>query len=600
MSQLSVRRFPARNLPALLRLSAQQFGSRRFIREIDPDNPKGVPVECSFEQFERDVAATAEFLSGSGIKPFDRVLIVAENSRDYQVLALAAQALRAEPCSVFANLGANATSDIAERVRPRCLFVSSQSQWDKLTQVSAALVKGGLAIRISPKPLAEPLDGVTDCLISQITSTPYSPKRWNERVDAIGPDDPFLLLFTSGTSGKQKGVVLRQDAFVRAIEGGRAGTGMSENDDGLMFLPFGHIAGQCQFMLAIALGHSLILVSRRDDLAVAFSMGPSYAFAVPMVYEKLLARVTEQLEGLPWPLRPLLSASITAAQRSRPKGTTTLKDRALAWLAKRTIGERLKRNLGGRLRMVASGGASTPPSLCQFFETMGIPFISIYGMSETCGLICSQGFGDERYNDSVGLPSPDLEVKINDQGELCLKGAMMMQGYLESEDNTDAYDEQGYFRTGDLVTRNSRTGQYRIIGRSKSLLILSTGKKISPEPIETQLDSVWPITGAVLLGDGHPYVTALLFVPATDIAKLGRDEDAVFSSLQVIVASHLAEFSDYERPKRLLVVEGSPTDHPEFVTPTLKLKRKPIIDAYASAIEQLYELKSTNGFVYRS
>jgi long-chain acyl-CoA synthetase len=600
MSQLSVKRLPFRNMPALLRHTAQRVGERRFIREIDSIDPKESPSECSFAQFEREVAASAEFLARAGLEPFDRILFFAENSRDYQVFSLAVQALRAEPCSVFANLGPAAAADIAMRVKPKGIFVSTQAQWDKLAAAAPALIAGGLRWRFSPRPLAEPLDGLADHLSAEVFHSQYSIEGWNERVDAVGSEDPFLLLFTSGTSGKQKGVTLRQDAFVRSVEGGRAATGMSESDDGLMFLPFAHVAGQCQFMLAVALGHSLILVARRQDLSRAFAMGPTYAFAVPMVYERLFTHVSDKLAALPRPVRSLMRAALDATQRPKSERAFAPTHGLLRLLARQTLGRRLKTELGGNLRMLASGGASASPSLGRFFEDIGIPFITLYGMSETCGLICSQGVDTERHPDSVGLPTPDLELKLDSTGELLVKGPLMMQGYIESEDNESAFDEAGYFRTGDLAMREPSTGQYRLVGRSKNLLVLSTGKKISPEPIETELQSVWPLAGSVLLGDGRPYVSILLFVPGNELAILGPDEASAISAIRAIVVGRLSRFSDYERPKRFLVVEGSPSERAEFVTPTFKLKRKPILDAFPAHIDRLYSEATGVGFCLRS
>jgi long-chain acyl-CoA synthetase len=315
------------------------------------------------------------------------------------------------------------------------------------------------------------------------------------------------------------------------------------------------------------------------------------------VYEKLLGKVVEQLETKPWPVRRLLGSALARVTESPPNRKETWNYRASAFLVKTALGERVKQSLGGRIRMLASGGASAPPALGRFFETVGIPFLSLYGMSETSGLICSQTVDHERDEGSVGLPSPDLELKIAENGELRVKGPLLMASYLESEDALDAMDEEGYFRTGDLVVLDPNNGQYHIVGRSKNLLVLSTGKKISPEPVETALEAVPPLTGVVVLGDGRPYVTALVFVPPKSLRALGANESAILSALNAIVRRALTDISEFERPKRLLVVPGSPSDWSEFVTPTLKLKRAPIIAAYTVAIERLYQLESGNGFI---
>jgi long-chain acyl-CoA synthetase len=587
MPALEVQRFAFRTIPALLRQTAARVPARRFLRELTATPHDEGVIEWSFANFERAVAGTSEFLARAGFAPGDRVLFVAENSRDYQVLSVATQALRAVPSVAFANLSAAAVCDIALRVRPRCVFVSTQEQWDKLGTVAQALIASGLVLRISPVALL-PVEHLRDERVSELENTECDRSRWEARVDAVGPEDPFLLLFTSGTTGRQKGVILHQDAFVRSLEGGRTATGMTELDDGLMFLPFAHIAGQCQFMLAIALGHSLIMVSHREALPKAFTLGPTYSFAVPMVYEKLRERVTTELDSLPWPVRPLLKACVGTCAAAPKPGFHPV-PRVIVAMAQSTIGRRLKQSLGGRLRMVASGGAVAAPSLARFFESMGLPFISLYGMSETCGLIASQSVAGLRTPGSVGQRSPDLELRINETSELCVKGPMLMRRYLEDEDNSEAFDEEGYFRTGDLAKRDAQTDEISLIGRSKSLLVLSTGKKLSPEPIEEHLSTLPPIGAAMLVGESRPYVSAILFVVPGALESLGKTKSVVAKALHQRLARHLDGFSDYERPKRLLVVPSLPADHPNFVTPTLKLKRSVILEAYASEIDRLYQ-----------
>lgn len=594
MRELLIERFPFRTMPALLRHSASRVPTRRFSRELVADSERDSIITVTFAQFEQSVANTSEFLSQAGLRPFERILFLAENSLDYQVASLAAQSLRAEPAAVFSNLGATAACDIALRVCPRGIYVSTEEQWEKLSSVVDSLVASGLSLRISPTHL-KPVPGLRDCHPRQMASTSCKRATWDERVDSVGPSDPFLLLFTSGTTGKQKGVILQQDAFVRAIEGGQSATAMTEADDGLMFLPFAHIAGQCQFMLAIALGHPLILVAQRAQLPQAFALGPTYSFAVPLVYEKLKEQVHQQLLRLPPPLRQLLLRAFEAA--SRPKSQQRTLERALSVLAERTLGKRLKETLGGRLRLLASGGAAADTSLSSFFEAMGLPFISLYGMSETCGLIASQCANGPRTPGTVGLPSSDLQLRFSANGELRLKGLSMMAGYLEEEDNRSAYDENGFFRTGDLASLDEETGELSLSGRSKSLLVLSTGKKLSPEPIEVQLTTLPHIGAAVLVGDARPYVSAILFVVPSLLRSLGKSDRAVVKSLHTALSKHLDEFSEYERPKRLLVIPLAPSDRPEFVTPTLKLKRSVILEAYASEIDRLYAAEDDAGMV---
>ncbi|MGC4068753.1 MAG: AMP-binding protein [Polyangiaceae bacterium] len=598
MQQLPIQRFAARTLPALLRLTTRRVGTQRFLREISSDQPDAPPSESTFAEFERAVAGTAEFLRKSGLAPRDRVLFLAENSGDYQILQLAAQTLRAEPCALFASLGEKAACALAERLKPRVLFVSSQAQFDKLETVMGALRRAGLELVIVPRPLDRVPTDVAIHRMQDVKATPFTRESFDALVDAVEGTDPFLLLFTSGTAGKQKGVRMTQDAFVRALEGGRAATAMTEADDGLMFLPFGHVAGQCQFMLAIAVGHALLLVSRREDLPRAFLLGPTYAFSVPMVYEKLKERVEANLARAPKVLRALLTSAVDRATTEGNRRDAKITDRALCALARLTVGRKLRRTLGGRLRMVASGGAAAAPSLAHFFEAMGIPFMSFYGMSETCGLIASHEIEKPRDLASIGSMSPDLEWTVTADGELCVKGPMLMSGYLDEADNRESFDERGFFHTGDLVQIDEATSTMRLNGRRKSLILLSTGKKLSPEPIEARLSALPFVEAALLFGDGRPYVGAILFVRPEELENAELDDTAELDGLLKTVHGELEELSGYERPKRLLVIPSSPSQFPDFVTPTLKLKRASVVAALSPQLDAVYAAPKGPGLLH--
>jgi long-chain acyl-CoA synthetase len=598
MQQLPIQRFAARTLPALLRLTSRRVGTKRFLREISPDEPNAPPVESTFSEFERAVGATAELLHRVGLAPGDRVLFLAENSADYQILQLAVQTLRAEPCALFASLGATAACALAERLTPKVLFVSSQAQFDKLHGILEGLERAGLTLIITVRPLERSPVAVAIHRMQDVKSTPFERADFDARIDAVEATDPFLLLFTSGTAGKQKGVRLTQDAFVRALEGGRAATAMTESDDGLMFLPFGHVAGQCQFMLAIAVGHALVMVSRREDLQRAFCLGPTYAFAVPMVYEKLKERVEANLQHAPKVVRSLLTTAVHRATTSGSHRPSQLVDRGLGALARWTVGRKLRRTLGGRLRMVASGGAAAAPSLARFFEAMGIPFMSFYGMSETCGLIASHEIEKPRDLTSLGSISPDLEWSVTADGELCVKGPMLMRGYLDEADNRESFDEHGFFHTGDLVQVCDENATMRLSGRRKSLILLSTGKKLSPEPIEARLSALPFVEAALLVGDGRPYVGAILFVRPEDLENTGVDEATELDDLLKTVHDELEGLSGYERPKRLLVIPSSPSQFPDFVTPTLKLKRASVVAALSPQLDAVYAATKGSGLLH--
>jgi long-chain acyl-CoA synthetase len=587
--KLPMIRYPFRTLPALAEHAARRAPHRVFIRWIDPERPDAPPGELTFAAFRAGIARAAAFLRAAGVGPGDRVLLVAENAPGWQMVALAAQLLRAVPAAVFASLSAGSTLAIARRVRPRAALLSAAA-WEKLRPAADELAAAGLAAALLTGAPPEAASGVRLAPLASAIgdgAPSLAEAEMAELAAGVGEEDPFLLLFTSGTTGRPKGVRLPQRAIVHAIEGGTLATGVTEEDLGLHFLPFAHVAGHCQFALALAQGHGLAMVARREDLERGLALGPTYLFSVPLVYDRIRATVEARLAGLPAPLRRLARASLEAAARLRVDRAPRGADRLLAAVADRLVGRAVRARLGGRVRALFAGGAPPSPGLFRFFEALGIPLVELYGMSETAGLVSSNLVTGRRRAGSAGLPSPDHELRFAANGELQVRGPLLLSGYLEPEDAEGAFTADGFFRTGDLG-RLEADGQLRIDGRLKSVLVLSTGKKVTPEPIELAIASTPPFEGAVLLGEGRPFVAAAVFVAREELARLAAAGKDAAEELLPGVRAALSAFSDYEKPRRLLVIPGAPQDHPALVTPTLKVRRDALLAWLGPALARVY------------
>lgn len=591
MSPIVPQRLDAATLPAALLLTAARRGAAPFLRVIDPRAPERPPRVLSFAAFAQGVRRGVALLERAGVGPGHRILIVAENSAEWQMVALAAQSLRAEPAALFASLDGSAVRDIARRVSPRVVLASGPAQWAKLAPDGPELAAAGLRMVASLDPLdpAAVPGGVerVDAAGALADGPEVAPERFAALAAAVQPEDPFLLLFTSGTTGRMKGVRLPQRAMLRALEAGAASTAITAADEGLHFLPFGHVAGHDQFMLALATGHALILASRREDIERGLALHPTYLFSVPLVYERIAEAVRARARVAPWPLGGLLRASLAAAQRCRVDGAPRRGDRALARVCDLLVGRAVRRRLGGRVRGLFAGGAAVAPPLFAFFESLRIPFVELYGMTETAGMIASNLFHGTRQAGCAGTPTADLELRIEADGELSVRGATLFTGYLDAEDDAAGRSPEGYFRTGDRA-RLGPDGQLFVEGRKKDLLVLSTGKKLAPEPIERALTAAPPFLAAMLLGEGRPFVAAVVFVPEEELRRLSALGRAPEVALLEAARARLEGFSEHEKPKRILVVPGAPQDHPGLLTPTLKLKRAALLEQLRREVEQLY------------
>lgn len=590
--RLPVQRFLDRTLPAQLLRTAARVPQRTFLRFIDPAAPGAAPRDVSFESFRTLVARAVAFLQAAHIGPGDRVLLLAENSPEWQAFALATQFLRAEPAGLFASLAPSPAEEIARRVRPKVMLVSGRDQWLKLAPAAADLAVQGLRTILALSPLG-PLECPAGLSVAEraLVLGDGAPSLSLEALQALGAavreDDPFLVLFTSGTTGRQKGVRLCQRSIVAAIDCGAAGVKTTEQDLGLHLLPFGHVAGHDQFFLALAQGHGLVMIAQREDAQRALALGPTYIFSVPLLYERMRTQILEKVMAMPALMRALLEAALQASERVRVDGAGGLGDRFLTAVADLLVGRKLRARLGGRIRGIFSGGAPASAALFRFFEGLGLPFVELYGMTETAGLISMCPFEGPRRANSVGLISPDHEVRLSDEGELLVKGPLCLAGFLERGDAEGAFTEDGFLRTGDLA-RMDPDGSLWIIGRKKHLMVLATGKKVAPEPIETALASASPFQGAVLLGEGRPYVSVAVFVPRDELARLAAHGEDSSEALLPRARAALGAFSEHERPKRLLVIPGTPQEYPDLITPTLKLKRAAVVTWLGGQVAALY------------
>jgi long-chain acyl-CoA synthetase len=424
--------------------------------------------------------------------------------------------------------------------------------------------------------------------VSGEAAAPLDDAAWNALVDAVGEEDPFLMIFTSGTTGRPKGVRIPQRAIVHAIDAGNLAVGTGEDDLGVHFLPFAHVAGHDQFFLAVAQGHALLLVQRREDIERSFGFGPTYAFSVPLIYERFRTAVEAKVESLSGFRRWLARTALAAGVRVRVEGSRNPIDRILTRVADRLVGGPLRARLGGRIRALFSGGAPASPALFRFLEGLGIPCVELYGMTETAGMVSSNLLDGPRRSGCAGVITPDHEVRFDDDGELLLRGPLLLSGYLEPEDAEGAFTADGFYRTGDRA-RIDGEGFLRVEGRKKHLLVLSTGKKLAPEPLEQAISGTPPFHGAVLLGEGRPFVSAAVFVAPEFLARIAAEGRDAAEALLPLVRSSLHAFSDYEKPHKLVVIPGSPADHPSMVTPTLKVKRDAVLAYLGPTVAALYE-----------
>lgn len=559
------------------------------MRWLDPANPEAKPIIYNYKEFGTLIRKTIGILQDNEIGPGDRILILAENSPEWALLHIAAQTLKIETAAIFASLGPADIMDIAHRVEPKAVFISTNRQWEKFTSSLKHLKKLKLVITCeSDIPIPKSLNHLTFDEISDMS--PITMKSFRTFVSAIGAKDPFVIIFTSGTTGRQKGVLLTQRAIVAAVNCGIEFTGVTAQDEQLLFLPFAHIAGLTAFYVTPKTQSGMILCSRREDLPRGFALAPTFTLLVPLVYERICKTIRESIDKKPPPLSNLLRRAWKEATSRGSDGSNGIINRLFAQLAIQLIGKGLARKLGGHIRLLGAGGAPSSPEIVACLRGLGFEYLNLYGMSETCGIIALNRINDPNLRiGGVGRPPKGVDIRIAKDGEILVRGDTLMSGYLEKEDNEGAFTKDGYFRTGDIGWIDD-LGYLFITGRKKHILVLSTGKKISPEPIELKLCEALPITGSVLIGDEQAFVSAALFMTQETLDKYKKKVGArgVENLLINKMKEKMKGFSDYEIPKKVFIIKGRSDEYPEIMTPTMKIKREVFERKFSRQIKKIY------------
>ena len=427
-------------------------------------------------------------------------------------------------------------------------------------------------------------------------------------VAQIKPTDVLTLIYTSGTTGPPKGVQLIHRNLLAAVEGLEALIQFPRDGRVISWLPAAHVAERnAHHYLPIVFGLQITCCDDpREVLSYLPEVRPSWFFAVPRIWEKLKAGLETMVAGQPEERRQELQAALDAGvrkvrleQRGEPVPAELSEQVAKA---DAEIFAGLREMLGlDQVEAINVGAAPTPVEVLEFFHAIGLPLAELWGMSETCGAGSVNPTGKIKIG-TVGPPAPGVQIRLDTDGEVLVKSEVVMLGYRNMPDKTaEAFTEDGWLRTGDIGTVDE-DGYLTIVDRKKELIISAAGKNMSPANIEAALKSASPLIGqACCIGDRRSYNTALIvldadFAPAwaaqqgieeTSLESLARDE-RVRAAVQEGVDAANAKLARVEQIKTFTIVEGDWLPGGEELTPTMKLKRKPIAEKYADVIDGMY------------
>ncbi|MGZ4298540.1 MAG: AMP-dependent synthetase/ligase [Solirubrobacteraceae bacterium] len=425
---------------------------------------------------------------------------------------------------------------------------------------------------------------------------------------AVSPDDFATLIYTSGTTGHPKGVQLTHKAITFTAKAVQEVITFPEGSRVISWLPAAHIAERMahHYIPVMYAGNVTCAPNPREVLSYLPQVRPNWFFAVPRIWEKLKAGLEAMRAAQPEEQRRPVEQALAAATervRLRQQGQPVPPElEAQVARADEELFSKLRQMLGlDQLVAVNVGAAPTPVDVVEFFHAIGIELAELWGMSETCGTGTCNRPGHVKIG-SVGPPSPGVELKLAEDGEVLCRGPFLMSGYRNQPEKTaEAIDADGWLHTGDIGTIDE-DGFLSIVDRKKEIIISAGGKNMSPANIEAAVKSGSPLIGqACCIGDGRPYNTALIVLDADFAPQWAKQnglgehsleelasEPAMVQAVQSGIDAANARLSRVEQIKKFTIVRGDWLPGGDELTPTIKLKRKPIASKYADMIDQMY------------
>jgi len=590
------RALKAKTVAEAFQLTAEDHADKPAIRT------KGDEFSTTWAEYAQQVRQLAGGLAALGIGRGDTVAIMLTNRPEFHPVDSAAMHLGATPFSIYNTYTPDQITFLVNDAATRVL-VTEQAFLDTVLKAKSGADALAHVVVIDGEP---PEGGMTlDELIAKADDSFDFEAAWK----AVEPDDILTLIYTSGTTGDPKGVQLTHKNLLTAVKGYHGIIEFPQEGSVVSWLPMAHIAERaCSHYIPILLGFTTTCCpDPRQVVAYLPEVRPTWFFAVPRIWEKLKAAIeagieAEQDEEKKAGMKKALEVGLKKVELIQ-SGQKVPEELEQQWQKlDELVYSKIRSNLGlDRVESLNVGAAPTPPEVIAFYHAIGLPLAELWGMSETTGYgTCNRP--DNIKIGTVGPPSPGAEIKLAEDGEILIKGPFIMPGYRNNEEKTrETIDEDGWLHTGD-VGEFDEDGFLKIVDRKKELIISAAGKNMSPANIESKLKAAGPLIGqAIAIGDSKPFNVALLTLdpdsaPAfaqaqgiedTSIESLASN-DKILEAIQQEVDAANEQMARVEQIKKwtLLPVEWQPGG--EELTPTMKLKRKPIAQKYGDEIEQLY------------
>ena len=578
----------------------RKYGDRTMMKV----KREGSWKEISWNEFYDTARNLGLALISLGVESGDRVAIFSPNSPEWQMADIASVSIGAADVPLYSTITARQAQYIIDDSGSRVAFVGTKSHMERVLEVRGELPRLKKIVTMDNSRSDHP-DVITWDEAIEMGKAFENKEEFDRRCDAVDLEDLCSIVYTSGTTGNPKGVMLLHRNLMSNVT---TASGMVEVDDTdicLSFLPLSHslerMSGYYTSVFnGVTICHAQSIDSILEDIA---DIKPHYMVSVPRLYEKFHAGVLANIAGespmkqkiFNWAVGVGKQASEYKVNNRPVPGMLNVKLK----IADKLVFSKIKEKMGGRLRFFFSGGAPLAKEIMVFFYAMGVLILEGYGLTETSPVMTVNREGAMKFG-SVGQPIPGVEVKIAGDGEILTKGPNVMKGYWNRPEETAEALEGGWFHTGDIGHLDEDNYLF-ITDRKKDLIVTAGGKNIAPQNIENQLKLDKFIEQVCVIGDRRKYLSALIVPDFASLEAWAGEQGIKFDSRAELVADPLVDdlyrkridemlvdYDKHENITKFMVLSEEMTEASGLLTPTLKVKRKQVTQLFENEIDSMY------------
>ncbi|HQY62297.1 MAG: long-chain fatty acid--CoA ligase [Myxococcales bacterium] len=558
-------------------------------------------VWTTYLEFGKEVDACRAGLAALGVERGDRVTIVSNNRVEWAALAYACYGLGAAFVPMYEAQLAKEWEFIAKDCQAKVFVAATDAICEKAKGFLDSVPSITHIVSLDPATKA---GAAGDKVVSYASLL-----KEKKTVRSVRPatTDVAGFIYTSGTTGNPKGVRLSHNNIASNISAVHDVFPMSASDRSLSFLPWAHVFGQtCELHALFSMGAGLALCESVEKIIDNLAeTQPTVLMSVPRIFNRIYANVQKQISARPGFVQGLVKSALAARNKQRAGEELELGEGLVLALTDAVVFSKVRARFGGRLRYAFSGGAAISTDVAEFIDGLGITVYEGYGLTETSPIACANYPGARKIG-SVGKPLPGIRIDVSPEGELIVHGPNVMLGYHDrDEENAAVFTEDGGFRTGDMGRVDDK-GFVFITGRIKEQYKLENGKYVVPTPLEEQIKLSPYVANVMVYGDNKPYNVALVVANVASVRAWGAENGVTEASDEKLIAhekvralfkaeldKYAGKFKGFEDVKDYALTLEDFTTENGMLTPSLKLKRRAVLEKWKPTIEAIYAKKKS-------